>query len=337
MNHGILQAPRRRGFAGAGRLAAGGAACAALLLALLSACGGGPEPYEAEDRGKVQIAQLELRDAADRRVPIRVAYPDRGRELPVVVFSHAEYSSKDDYAALLDAWAAHGYVVVAPTHPDSTKLGMQRGDPAAQKTLPARLVDMKLALDGLPEIESRVPDLAGRVARTRVAAAGHAFGALVAQTLGGATTFDPATGTTVTTGADPRVSAVVLLSGPGPMPPTVRPQDFETLKVPTLVTVGTNDLAREPGSTGYEWRRQPFELVPGGDRYLLVLRDADHYLGGTVGRDDVQRSPNGMAYVAAVNGAALAFLDAYLKRSADAREYLADTDEIGEFGRLSRR
>lgn len=309
----------------------------ALLAATLAACGGGPQPYEAEDRGKVQVAQLEFRDAADRRVPVRIAYPDRGRDLPVVVFSHGAYSSKDDYAVLLDAWAAHGYVVVAPTHPDSTKLGMQRGDPAAQRTFPARLVDLKLALDRLPEIESRVPDLAGRVARTRVAAVGHSYGAMVAQTLGGATTFDPATGTTVTTGADPRVSAVVLLSGPGAMPPVVRPEDFRTLKVPALVTVGTNDLAQAPGRTGYEWRREAYDLMPPGDRYLLVLRDADHYLGGTIGRDDVPRSANGMAYAAATNGVVLAFLDAYLKRSEDAREYLADTDEVGDFGRLSRR
>lgn len=309
----------------------------AVLVAALTACGGGPQPYEAEDREKVQVAQLELRDAADRRVPVRIAYPDRGRNLPVVLFSHGAYASKDDYAVLLDAWAAHGYVVIAPTHPDSTKLGMTRGDPAAQRTFPARLVDLKLALDRLPEIESRVPGLAGRIARTRVAAVGHSYGGMVAQTLGGATTFDAATGTTVTTGADPRVSAVVLISGPGAMPPVVRPEDFRTLRVPTLVTVGTADLAQAPGRTGYEWRRESYDLMPPGDRFLLVLRDADHYLGGTIGRDDVPRSPNGLAYVAALNGVVLAFLDAYLKRSEDARDYLADTGEVGEFGRLSRR
>jgi dienelactone hydrolase len=326
-------APARREEVSAARRSA----CVALLAAALTACGGGPQPYEAEDRAKVQVSQLELRDATDRRVPIRVAYPDRGRDLPIVLFSHGAYSSKDDYAVLLDEWAAHGYVVVAPTHPDSTKLGMQRGDPAAQRTFPARLVDMKLVLDRLAEVESRVPDLAGRVARNRVAATGHSYGAMVAQTLGGATTFDPATNTTVTTGADPRISAVVLISAPGRMPPTLRAEDWRPLKVPTLVTVGTDDLAQVPGRTGYEWRREPFELVGPGDRYLLVLQGADHYLGGTIARDDAARSANGMAYVSAVNGAVLAFLDAYLKRDEDAREYLRDTNEVGEFGRLSRR
>lgn len=312
-------------------------ACALALLALVAACGGGPRPYEPEDRARVQVSQLELRDAADRRVPMRIAYPDSGRDLPVVLFSHAAYSSKDDYAVLLDAWAAHGYVVIAPTHPDSTKLGMERDDRAVERTFAARLVDLKLALDRLAEIETRVPALAGRVARGRVAAAGHGYGARVAQTLGGATTFDPASSTTVTTGADPRVSAVVLLSGDGASPPVLRPQDYAGLKVPTLVTVGTNDLAPATGRRGYEWRREPYDLAPGGDRYLLVLRDADHYLGGTIARDDAPRSANGMAWVAAVNGTVLAFLDAYLKRGEDAREYLTETDAVGELGTLSRR
>jgi dienelactone hydrolase len=311
---------------------------AALLAAAfaLSGCASGPDLYGADDPGRVAVQQLELRDAADRRVPVRIAYPEQGTQLPIVLFSHGAYSSKDDYAPILDAWAAHGYVVVAATHPDSTKMGMKRGDPAAGRTQPQRLVDLKLIVDQWAEIEQRVPALQGRVDPRRVAATGHSYGGWIAQTLGGATTTDPATGGTVTTGRDPRISAVIVFSGPGALPPVLRPEDFRALALPTLVTVGTNDLAMTPGLSGYEFRRQPFDLAAPGDKYLLVLRDADHYLGGMVGRDDLPKSPNGPAYVAEFNAVALAFLDAHLKGNAAARRYLED-DQIGAFGRLERR
>ena len=316
--------------AGPGRWAA---LAAALVLA---GCASGPDLHGTQDPARVEVQQLELRDAAERRVPIRVAYPDRGTRLPVVLFSHGAYSSKDDYAPILDAWAAHGYVVVAPTHPDSTTMGMKRGDPAAGRTQPQRLVDMKLVVDQWPEIERRVPALQGRVDVRRIAAAGHSYGGWIAQTLGGATTADPAGGATVTTGRDPRISVVVVFSGPGALPPVLRAEDFRALAVPALVTAGTNDLAMTPGLTGYQFRRQPFDLASPGDKYLLTLRDADHYLGGAVGRDDLPKQPGATAYVAEFNAAVLAFLDAYLKGDADARRYL-ERDEIGEFGRLERK
>lgn len=313
------------------------APAAALLATLaLAGCASGPDLYGAGEPARVEVEQLELRDAADRRVPIRIAFPDRGTQLPIVLFSHGAYSSKDDYATILDAWAAHGYVVVAPTHPDSTKMGMKRGDPAAGRTQPQRLVDMKLIVDQWTEIERRVPALRGRVDARRVAATGHSYGGWIAQTLGGATTGDPATGATVTTGRDPRVSVVVVFSGPGALPPVLRAEDFRALSVPLLVTAGTEDLAMSPGLTGYQFRRQPFDLAAPGNRYLLVLRDADHYLGGMVGRDDLPKSPDGPAYVAELNAIVLAFLDAYLKGDAEARRYL-ERDEIGEFGRLERK
>ncbi len=318
------------------RLAYPARAVALVATLALVACASGPDLYGSAPPARVEVQQLELRDAADRRVPIRVAYPDRGTALPLVLFSHGAYSSKDDYAPILDAWAAYGYVVVAPTHPDSTKMGMKRGDPAAGRTQPQRLVDMKLVVDQWREIEQRVPALQGRVDTRRIAAAGHSYGGWIAQTLGGGTTADPASGATVTTGRDPRVSVVVVFSGPGALPPVLRPEDFRALSVPALVTVGTNDLAMTPGLTGYRLRRQPFDFAPPGDKYLLALRDADHYLGGTVGRDDLPKQPDGPAYVAEFNAVALAFLDAYLKGDAAARRYL-ERDEVGEFGRLERK
>jgi hypothetical protein len=108
------------------------------------------------------------------------------------------------------------------------------------------------------------------------------------------------------------VSAVIIFSGAGAMEPLLRPADFARLTLPTLVTVGTDDLAQAPGLTGYQWRRQPYDLIAPGNKFLLTLEGADHYLGGAVGRDDLPRSPQAARYVAAFNAASVAFLREYV-------------------------
>ncbi|WP_329064236.1 alpha/beta hydrolase [Amycolatopsis sp. NBC_01480] len=52
----------------------------------------------------------------------RPTAPATGRDLPVIVFSHGMTLSVDDYAPLAGFWAAHGFVVVQPTHLDSLGL-----------------------------------------------------------------------------------------------------------------------------------------------------------------------------------------------------------------------
>ena len=251
-----------------------------------------------------------------RTLPLHVVYPERGRRLPVVLFSHGAYSSGDAYDALLRSWAARGYVVLSPTHRDSTSLGTKRGSPEP-RFFAWRLDDMALLLKDLDATLREVPELARRVDTQRIAATGHSFGGLVAQTVGGATYFDPAAGQAVSR-ADPRIAAVLIFSGAGTMAPLLRPEDFNSLRVPVMVTVGTQDLAQAPGLTGYEWRRQPFDLVPPGRAYLLTLDGADHYLGGMVGRDDLPRAERGEAYVREFNAASGQFLDAWLGGSARA-------------------
>jgi predicted dienelactone hydrolase len=53
---------------------------------------------------------------------IRVSAPATGREQPTIVFSHGFGWSMDGYAPLVDLWAAHGFVVIQPTHLDSRTL-----------------------------------------------------------------------------------------------------------------------------------------------------------------------------------------------------------------------
>jgi dienelactone hydrolase len=307
------------------RLLATGATLAGATL-LATGCATAPEP-------RVAVVDIRLPVDAARELPLRVLHPQSGRRLPIVLFSHGAYSSGEDYDALLRAWAAAGYVVLAPTHRDSTRVGVKRGsnDP---RYFVWRLDDMEATAAGLAAIVERVPALAGRLDVTRMAATGHSFGALVAQTLGGATYRDLASGRTVSRRLA-GVRAVIVFSGAGVMEPLLSSADFAALSLPTLVTVGTDDLAQAPGLTGYEWRRQPYDLIPPDNKYLLTLEGADHYLGGAVGRDDLPRSPNAARYVGAFNATSLAFLRWYLR---DLRSGEAPLGVPGEpLARLERR
>jgi dienelactone hydrolase len=278
------------------------------------------------------LEAAEVRDIAytppgeSRLIPLRVSAPATGRRLPVVVFSHGAYASKDDYSAILDHWADAGYVVIAVTHRDSTKLGVTRGS-NNPKFFEWRLDDLQAVLGNLDAIVAQVPDLRRRVDSTRIAATGHSFGGLVAQTLGGATYYDAARGGIVDSRADPRIRAVIIFSGAGAFTPLLAPENFASLRRPTLVTVGTNDLKQAPNLSGYEWRRQPYDLIAPGRKYLLSLDGADHYLGGIVGRDDLPRSDNAALYLADFNRWSTIFLDAYLGDRRAARRELESLPE----------
>jgi predicted dienelactone hydrolase len=277
---------------------------AALLLAACAATAPRPAAVERIDS--------RVTDPADgRELPLRIVFPAAGRALPVVLFSHGAFSSGEDYDPILDAWAARGYVVIAPTHRDSVRLGVRRGA-ADPRHFSWRLDDAALILRRLDAVLASAPGLAARADTTRIAATGHSFGGLVAQTLGGATYFDPTSGQTVSR-AESRIRTVIVFSGAGTFPPILRNEDFASLGLPALVTVGTDDLAQAPGLSGYAWRRQPWDLSAPGNKYLLTLDGADHYLGGMVGRDDLPKADRGPLYVAAFTEVSAAFLDAFLR------------------------
>lgn len=274
----------------------------------------------------IASVDVELQIDSGRALPLRIWSPARGSRLPLVLFSHGAYSSGWDYDSLLSAWARAGFVVIAPTHRDSSRLGTQRGT-QEPRWFGWRLDDMHAIMAGLDSVVAAAPALQGRVDATRIAATGHSFGGLVAQTLGGASFHDLATGQTLDRPLA-NVRAVIIFSGAGAVEPMLRPADFARLSLPTLVTVGTNDLAQAPGLTGYQWRRQPYDLIGSSRKYLLTLDGADHYLGGAVGRDDLPRSPQADRYVAAFNAASIGFLRAFLARDARGATLRAPSDPL---------
>ncbi len=86
---------------------------------------------------------------------ITVSAPAAERDLPVMLLSHghgnATYlSSLRGYGPLADFYAAHGFVVIQPTHPDSKALSVDRNGPEGALFWRSRAEDMRAILDHLP-------------------------------------------------------------------------------------------------------------------------------------------------------------------------------------------
>ncbi|MFK4183237.1 alpha/beta hydrolase family protein [Streptomyces sparsogenes] len=246
---------------------------------------------------------------------VRISAPTTGDDLPVIVFSHGFGSSLDGYGPLADFWAAHGFVVIQPTHLDSRTVGLPQDDPRTPRIWRLRVEDMKRVLDQLDLLEAAVPGLAGRLDRSRVAAAGHSFGGQTASILLGARILDPVSGEEEDL-SDPRITAGVLLATAGKGGADLSPfaaehfpfmnPNFTHMTAPTLVVAGDKDDSHL-SVRGPEWFTDPYVLSP-GDKSLLTLFGAEHSLGGVAGyevRETTDENPERVALLQRITWAYL--------------------------------
>jgi dienelactone hydrolase len=246
---------------------------------------------------------------------VRVSAPTVGRELPVIVFSHGFGQSATGYEPLARFWASRGFVVVQPTHLDSRTLNLPPDDPRTPAIWRIRVADLKLALDHLDLLESAVPGLAGRVDRTRIAAAGHSWGAQTASTLLGARVEGVDEDM-----SDPRITAGVLLAVTGRGGPDLSPfaaehfpfmsPGFAEMTTPALVVAGDKDDS--PLSLrGPDWFTDAYHLSSGA-KSLLTLYGAEHSLGGVAGYESTETTDENPARVALIQQVTCSYLGAAL-------------------------
>ncbi|GGN34903.1 hypothetical protein GCM10012285_07440 [Streptomyces kronopolitis] len=247
---------------------------------------------------------------------VRVSAPVTGSDLPVILLSHGQghshhLSSLNGYAPLANFWAAHGFVVLQPTHLSSSTLSrtLDPDTPGAPMYWRSRAEDMQRILDRLDVIEAAVPQLLGRLDPSRVAVVGHSMGGHTASLLLGARLTDPHDGTEADL-ADPRIKAGVLLAAPGaggdaltePVAeslPFLRTTDFSKMLTPALVVVGDQDASAHLTVRGPAWHADPYALSP-GPKSLLTLFGAEHGLGGISGYDVAETTDGNPERVAAV-------------------------------------
>ncbi|TDU80222.1 alpha/beta fold hydrolase [Streptomyces sp. KS 21] len=249
---------------------------------------------------------------------VRVSAPASGGDLPVIVFSHGFGWSMNGYAPLADFWAAHGFVVIQPTHLDSRTLGIPHEDPRTPRIWRIRIEDLTRVLDELDVLEASVPGLGGRIDRSRIAVAGHSWGAQTASALLGARVLD-SDGVPGEDMSDPRVKTGVLLALTGlgddltPFAvenlPFMRPS-FDTMTPPALIVAGDKDQSML-STRGPDWFTDPYTYSP-GDKSLLTVFGAEHSLGGIPGYEVAETTDESPARVALVQQLTTAFLRSVL-------------------------
>lgn len=255
-----------------------------------------------------------------RRLLVRVTAPTTGRHLPVILFSHGNRLSREDYRPLVEWWAKAGYVVIQPDHADASTDGFP---PAANPPgmWQTRVEDVHRVLDGLSAIVRAVPGLAGRVDRSRIALAGHSLGGLTTMMIDGAR---PQWDTGRVPIADARITATLLLAPTGDgadLAPEWKPRspyvnvDLRTLRGPLFVVAGGADDAAPMSLRGVTWRQDPYRFAPAGAACMLVIAGAGHYLGGINGPGMEPKGDAQPERLRLVREATTRFLDASLKRT----------------------
>ncbi|RYZ53009.1 MAG: alpha/beta fold hydrolase [Sphingobacteriales bacterium] len=255
---------------------------------------------------------------------MKVTAPASGNNLPVILLSHGHgasnfLSSYRGYGPLVDFFAAHGFVVIQPTHQDSKTLTLDPSIPEAPLFWSSRADDMKYILDHLDSIISTVPGLSGRVDKTKVAAIGHSMGGHTVAMLAGMEVTDPATGKIVNA-AEPRLKAHVLIGVSGGPEgfngaarqryPVLAAVNFGTMTLPTLIVNGDKDKNLMFSDVD-NWRADAYYQSP-GTKDLFTVYGAEHIFGGISGYDALETSDESPERVAFVADSILAYLHSAL-------------------------
>ena len=281
------------------------------------------------EAGGIQEAQDVLADDPAIGEGLTCRWPSEVDPRGLVVFCHGLGSSGRGYRDLSRHWARCGYLVLQPTFSDAIgrvaakepELGLDpQADLSGWLQMPAARARMFEILHA-PEhwlervaTVGRVMDRLDAVLQATCgrqdqplpgAVAGHSFGAYTAQLLAGAE-IDLPDGRP-NRFRDGRFGAAILLSAQGRDQQGLRDGSWDAMDGPVLTVTGTLDRGAKGGD--WHWKSEPFDLAPPGGKYLAVLQDGDHHLGGF---GDSGAYPQVATQQEAVRLLTTAFLDAHV-------------------------
>jgi dienelactone hydrolase len=233
-------------------------------------------------------------ETRQRAIPVRLRLPESRTRVPAILFSHGLGGSLDGGTEWAEQWASRGFAVIHVRHPGSDEsiwkdrppgermAGLRSG--ADLQQFMARIADIKFVVAELGRRQSSGDPMIAGLNLDRLGMSGHSFGAVTTLYLGGQRP-GVAIGTDL---SEPRFAAILAFS---PQAGPTDPQgQFAGFTRPALLITGTLDGQPFPGlGATAPQRLVPFDaMAAGGNKFLLVLDDADHmYFNGTRGLRDV--------------------------------------------------
>lgn len=283
----------------------------------------------------VTIVNFEPVDSArDREVPVKIYLKPSAEPQPVVIFSHGLGGSRDASPYLGNHWAQSGYIAVFVQHKGSDS-SIRNGTGPGQRLMAlkqaislenvmARLKDVSFVIDQL-EIWNRDVDhsLHGKLNLDHIGMAGHSYGANTTQSLMGQVSL------VRKSPLDPRIDAFLPMS-PSASPAISPGKAFGKISAPVLCMTGTKDNNPVSPSMTPESRQLVYQGLPDGDKFQLVLKDAQHHAFAGSGRDSRFHIPH---HHPAIQKLSTLFWDAYLKSDPKAKAHL-QSDQVRDLAGL---
>lgn len=248
---------------------------------------------------------IKVETKTQRVVSVRIFAPASGcDQCSLIVFSHGANAAPDRYDALLIAWAEAGHVVAAPMHVDSEEYAdREKFQPPSY--LPLRREDFTRVTAAFLQDEA-TPNFAFDFNGSYIAA-GHSFGALIAQIDGGAMPLTQSRDHFAENQLRPQ--AILAISPPPSFAPLIGAQGWAAIDVPMLVVTGTNDIL--PGlAENWEQHLDSYEAGKKELAVAVVFDEMDHYFNGAFGRENPDHPNASPGSVGALNAIALQFIAA---------------------------
>lgn len=276
----------------------------------------------------VQICEATWIDPAraDRVVPVRIRMPAGTGRAPLILFSHGLGGSLDSGTDWVQAWAAAGFMTVNIQHAGSDAAvwkGQQHPIRALMGAmnptqLQARVDDVDFVLDRVAKGGHVGGCDVGRADMREVGMSGHSFGAETTLAIAGGHYIGAAAK------PDPRIKASIAFS-PQPSRGEQDHRAFGGITMPFFTVTGTLDSFAEIGGTTAQDRLRPYQAMPGGRKYALVLDGASHIMlnGQTLQRPKATPSPE---MVETISKATVLFWRATLMHDR------ASADQLQSFG-----
>lgn len=281
----------------------------------------------------------------EREVPVKIYFP-KGDEgpWPMILFSHGAGGSREGYEYLGKHWASHGYFTVHLQHKGSDEAVWKGKENPLEgirqcamdiRNAIDRPMDVSFAIDVMEKLNREDSPFKGKIDMERIGAAGHSFGAYT--TLAVAGQVFPLPFGTKHTYRDPRVRAAIPMSAPVPRKKKKHAEAYGSIDIPCLHMTGTLDDS-PVGDTSAKERRIPFDMIDGADQYLVTFTDGDHMIFS--GRGRLFGRKKEVLFQELIRMGTVAFWDAYLKGSGEAKAWLGEGDfaqALGQDGVLEQK